>query len=72
MVEPWVKQLVADVVGESQLEIGKRVKHPKGYMVEIVGGQYWGLYGLSNFWSWRRINKNGTLSKKVESGYGWV
>lgn len=50
---------------------GKIVKHPAGYLVVIIGGQFWGKYGLSNFWSWQRFKKDGTTSKKVHNGYGW-
>jgi len=53
------------------LAIGKVVKHPKGYLVKITDGQYWGTHGLSNFWRWRRVKKDGSLAKKEESGYGW-
>ncbi len=52
------------------MEIGKIIKHPKGYKVKVVGGQYWGTHGLSNFWYWRRVKKNGKLGKK-KCGYGW-
>ena len=70
-VEPWVQQLCKDVVGKSKMKVGAVLKHPDGYKVKIVSGQYWGTYGLSNHWDWRRVKKDGTLSKKIYSGYGW-
>ena len=45
---------------------GDVVTHPDGYDVEIIDGQWWGTYGLSNFWTWKRLD-NG----KKENGYGW-
>ena len=54
------------------LKIDKTVKHPDRRKVKIIDGQYWGTYGLSNFWSWRAVLKNGALAKKIESGYGWM
>lgn len=70
MVENWVKEIVEDVTGKSSMEVGAIVTHPKGYQVKIVDGQYWGDYGLSNFWSWRRVKPNGSLGKLCH-GYGW-
>jgi len=70
MVEQWVKNLTEEVLGKSQMEVGKIIDHPKGYKVKILSGQYWGTYGVSNFWYWARINKDGSLHKTV-SGYGW-
>jgi len=34
----------------------------------ITGGQYMGEYGISNFWYWRTIKKDGTLGKEYH-GY---
>ena len=65
------RQITEDVFGPSAMEVGKIVKHPRGYKVRIISGQYWGLHGLSNFWEWKRVLKNGKLSKKIERGYGW-
>jgi hypothetical protein len=46
-------------------------KHLRGYprLVYIVNGKLWGTYGLSNFWTWRPVLKNGNLGKEVH-GYG--
>jgi hypothetical protein len=71
MVELWVKELVEEATGGPPFKIGDEVLHPNGYMVKIVGGQYWGLHGISNFWEWRRVGARGKLHKKSEFGYGW-
>lgn len=70
-VQQWVKDLTAETFGESQMEVGKRLEHPSGRTVEITKGQYWGEHGLSNFWYWREVLEDGTLSEREESGYGW-
>ena len=47
--------------------VGKRLRHPgDNGLVEIVGGD-----AESNWWDWRVVLPDGTLSSKVESGYGW-
>jgi hypothetical protein len=51
-------------------EYGDRVIHKKDGLVEIVSGQYMGRYGVSNFWDWRKVLSNGSLSKKTYCGYG--
>ena len=66
----WVKEIVEEEMPCS-LEIGKVVKHPDGRAVKIMAGQYWGTHGLSNFWYWREVLPDGTLSAKEEHGYGW-
>jgi hypothetical protein len=58
-------------MGGAPFAIGDRVKHPSGRTVEITGGQYWGTHGLSNFWDWREVLPDGSLSTKKECGYGW-
>lgn len=54
------------------MEVGKIIKHPDGYKVKVISGQYLDpIYGrLSNFWYWRRVKKNGKLGR-MEHGYGW-
>jgi hypothetical protein len=67
-----VQIMTDDVMGESKLRIGLVTTHPKTRkLVKIVSGQYWGKYGLSNFWHWREVLANGSLSETDESGYGW-
>lgn len=69
---PWVQEIVETCFPGPYLEIGMETTHPvTGRRVKIVGGEYWGDHGISNFWYWRRIKKDGTLFKKLEHGYGW-
>lgn len=56
--------------GKSHLEVGNIVKHYDGRQVKIISGQYFGEYGISNFWQWQEVLPDGTLGK-IESGYGW-
>lgn len=72
MVAAWVKSMTEEVLGGPPFKAGDVVLHPEGYKVQIMGGQYWGEHGLSNWWSWRRVLEDGKLSDKVESGYGWA
>lgn len=67
---PWVTELVEKVLGKTDLSVGAVVKHPSGRTVKIVSGQYWGAFGVSNFWRWREVLPDGTLGPE-ESGYGW-
>jgi hypothetical protein len=55
MVEQWVKDLTEEVMGGPPVEIGKRYMHPEDGLIEVTSGQYWGDYGLSNFWYWTVI-----------------
>jgi hypothetical protein len=65
-----VKELTEEVLGPSDLEVGKVVEHPDGRTVKIVSGQYWGERGLSNFWTWQEVMPDGSLGPE-EHGYGW-
>lgn len=69
-VASWVKGLVDEVCGPTNMAVGKTLQHPDGRMVKIVSGQYWGEHGISNFWCWRAVQSDGTLGAQ-ESGYGW-
>lgn len=64
------RNLVEDILGATKIHIGAVLKHPDGRTVKIVGGQYWGEHGLSNFWYWREVKKGKKLGK-LEHGYGW-
>jgi hypothetical protein len=46
-----------------------RVEKGKPYDVYITNGKYYSNGRMSNFWYWRRVNKDGTLGKE-ENGYG--
>ncbi len=70
-VSPEMQKLVQDVFGKSTLEVGMIITHQKtGKLVKITRGSYWGAYGVSNFWHWREVLPDGTLSKDEECGYG--
>lgn len=71
MVEDWVKELTEEVCGPAPFMIGDIVGHPDGRIVRIVGGQYWGTHGLSNYWSWVPVDEKGEPCGERESGYGW-
>lgn len=61
------------LASQSVMSIGAEIRHPDGYMVKVKSGQYLDpTYGrVSNWWTWNRINEDGTLNPKDESGYGW-
>lgn len=70
-VAPWAKELTEEVMGGPPFAVGDQVKHPDGRTVQITSGQYWGEHGLSNFWYWREVLPDGSLSPTEEHGYGW-
>lgn len=69
-VAGWVQDMTADVFGKNSLKIGNTVKHRDGRAVKITAGQYWGEYGLSNFWHWSEVLEDGQLGPD-EHGYGY-
>jgi len=54
------------------MKVGRVVLHPKGYKVKVISGCFRDrTYGrISNWWTWRRVRKDGTLGRE-QSGYGW-
>ena len=66
------EKFTSSVIPPSKRKVGGDFIHKDGRTVRIVGGQYWGTHGLSNFWDWREILADGTLSEKIECGYGWM
>jgi len=56
---------------EGRLRKGMVTKHPDGRTIKVVGGSFWGKYGLSNHFDWREVMPDGTLSDTLEYGYGW-
>lgn len=66
----WCRDFCEEVGLTPPFKIGDTVRHPSGRTVRIIGGQYWGTYGLSNHWTWCEVLADGTLGPE-ESGYGW-
>jgi hypothetical protein len=71
VVEAFAKSLSESVLGGPPFQIGDVVRHPSGRSVQITEGQYWGTHGLCNFWCWREVLLDGSLSDQQEQGYGW-
>lgn len=49
------------------MKIGE-VRNINGKPALITSGSYMGTYGVSNFWYWRYIKKDGSLGKE---GHGY-
>lgn len=64
-VSRWIRTLTEEIVGGSPVEVGVTYVHPEDGPIEIVSGQYWGEFGMSNHWYWVVL---ATGEKK--SGYG--
>lgn len=59
-------------VNTNHPEVGNVYPSPSGDgLVYVTDGQYWRAPGISNFWYWREILTDGTLSEKEDSGYGY-
>jgi hypothetical protein len=72
-VAEWVQGIWEEANGHRKhLSIGDTIKTTEGKLVKIIGGRYWGKYGLSNFWDWKEILPSGKLSKRVFCGYGYI
>ncbi len=69
MVSNRVKEIVEEAIGCAPYKIGDVVQHASGKTVKIVGGQYWGEFGLSNFWLWREVLPGNKLGR-YGCGYG--
>lgn len=41
-----------------------------GIPIKIIGGEFIGEFGLSNYWYWKRVNFDRTFSKRIYGGYG--
>lgn len=63
-VAPWVQEMTESVLGGSPVEIGRRYLHPADGPIEIVSGQYWGDYGISNHWRWKVL-----ATGEIHAGY---
>ena len=67
-----MKRFVKDTIEESMdgkpLAIGIVTTHPDtGREVKITDGQFYGTYGVSNWWEWEDIETG-----EKGSGYGWT
>jgi len=69
-MKAWVKEIIEDSIDGRPLRVGERVKHLDGRLVEITKGQFYGTYGVSNFWHWEEVLEDGSLGPE-EHGYGW-
>jgi hypothetical protein len=69
-VPDWARAMTEEVFGPAPFAVGDLVWHPDGRRVRIIDGQYWGLHGLSNHWTWRPVFPDGTMGPP-ESGHGW-
>lgn len=66
-MERWVQEIWEDGIEGRPLRAGDVCEHPEtGRMVKITSGQYWGTYGLSNFWYWKDVETG-----EEGHGYGW-
>lgn len=66
----WVKDIQDDLDRENgvvPLQVGKVYRY-QGKTVKVTDGEYYGTYGLSNFWYWREVLPDGSLGKE-QSGY---
>lgn len=68
-VEPWVRNLTESVIGGAPVQIGKHYMHPEDGHIVITSGQYWGTYGLSNFWYWNVLDEAG---RAVRGNHGYA
>jgi hypothetical protein len=85
MVQPWVKNLVKETLSHSTQQDGKKLvsiqspaigqevlyknEHGKFVPVRVKDGQFWGTYGVSNFWYWDVLNESGGVIEST-CGYG--
>lgn len=68
-MDEFIKDIVSEHFGSNHYEIGNRcIRNDK--VIEITDGQYWGTYGISNFWYWKEVLPDGSLSAETFHGYG--
>ena len=63
-------EINAGLERQSNMEVGKTVRHPDGRNVKIKSGQFLSNGRVSNFWYWNEVKADGTLGPE-EHGYGW-
>lgn len=64
-------RVIQDLFIEDNMDVNNVVRHKDGRIVFITDGAYYGDWGISNYWTWREVKRDGTLGKE-ESGYGWI
>ena len=69
-IHPIGRAIVEKYCDVNAIEIGKRYPDSEGRLVEIEDGRFWGEYGVSNFWYWRLVQQDGSLSEILYHGYG--
>ena len=69
-----VSGLVKRVVSPAAFQIGKVYEHPKHGPVYLESGYYLDpTYGrVSNFWNFKKIRADGTMSRKTFGEYGQI
>lgn len=63
-----VQDMVRNTLGDCPYGVGDVVRI-NGQPCKITSGQYWGEYGLFNFWIWREVFPSGSLGER-KAGYG--
>lgn len=63
----WCREIHDECFGRCELEICQ-VHDIHGKPCVIVGGAYWGTYGVSNFWDWQEVLPDGLGPR--QGGYG--
>lgn len=64
------KTINAELEANSKMKVGADIKHPDGYTVRVISGQFLSNGRVSNWWTWRRVNYDGSFGPET-SGYGW-
>lgn len=60
------------VENPTELYCGLLTYHPDGYLIYFVSGDLWVDGRFSNYFSWKKVNEDGTLSDEIYNGYGWL
>jgi hypothetical protein len=70
-LEAFSNQLKHELESKCSMHVGKVLRHPDGRLVKVISGQFLRNGLVSNWWEWREVQPDGTLSANLESGYGW-
>jgi hypothetical protein len=66
-----IQDKIKALSGASEWKVGDVVRHPDGYNVKILRGQYLSGGRVSNWWEWVKLDRKGRKTKTYETGYGW-